>query len=53
MISIYCLRDAGYELVSQSELLPKLDIRLLEFCSRMADQYDAVTTFIDRTQTAK
>jgi Uma2 family endonuclease len=53
MISVYCLRDNGYELVSQSELLPDLDIRLLEFCSRMADQYDAVTAFIDRIQTAK
>jgi Uma2 family endonuclease len=53
MISIYCLRDTGYELVSQSELLPQLDIRLLEFCSRMADQYDAVTTFIDRTSKTK
>ncbi len=53
VILVYCLRDAGYELVSQSELLPELDIRLLEFCSRMADQYDAVTTFIDRIQTAK
>ncbi len=51
VISIYCLRETGYELVSQSELLPELDIRLLEFCSRMADQYDAVTTFIDRTTT--
>jgi Uma2 family endonuclease len=51
-ISVYCLRGAGYELVSQSELLPELDIRLLEFCSRMADQYDAVTTFIDRTPKA-
>jgi Uma2 family endonuclease len=51
MISIYCLRETGYELVTQSELLPELDIRLLEFCSRMADQYDAVTTFIERTQT--
>ncbi len=53
MISIYCLREKEYELVSQSELLPELDIRLLEFCSRMADQYDAVTTFIDRTQAAQ
>ncbi len=48
VITIYCLRAAGYELVSQSELLPELDLRLLEFCSRMADQYDAVTMFIDR-----
>ncbi len=50
VLSIYCLRETEYELVSQSELLPKLDLRLLEFCSRMADQYDAVTTFLDRTK---
>jgi Uma2 family endonuclease len=50
VLTIYCLRDTGYELVSQSELLPKLDLRLLEFCSRMADQYDAVTRFLDRTK---
>jgi Uma2 family endonuclease len=52
VISIYCLGEAGYELVSRSELLPQLDIRLLEFCSRMSDQYDAVTTFLERVKTA-
>jgi Uma2 family endonuclease len=48
VLTIYCLRDTGYELVSQGELLPKLDLRLMEFCSRMTDQYDAVTRFFDR-----
>jgi Uma2 family endonuclease len=52
VLTIYCLRETDYELVSQSELLPKLDLRLLEFCSRMADQYDAVTRFLDQTKSA-
>ena len=46
IISVYCLRSTGYELVSKSELLPELDLRSLEFYSRMADQYDAVNAFI-------
>jgi Uma2 family endonuclease len=52
VISIYRLGQAGYELVNQSELLPQLDIRLVEFCARMSDQYDAVTTFLERVKTA-
>jgi Uma2 family endonuclease len=52
VLTIYCLRETDYELVSQSELLAKLDLRLLEFCSRMADQYDAVTRFLDQTKSA-
>jgi Uma2 family endonuclease len=52
VISIYCLMEGQYELVSQSELLPQLDIRLLEFCSRMSDQYDAVTTFLESIKTS-
>ena len=46
VISVYCLRSTGYELVSKSELLPELDLRSLEFYSRMADQYDAVNAFM-------
>lgn len=46
LISVYCLRLNGYELVNKSELLPELDLRSLEFYSRMADQYDAVNAFI-------
>lgn len=46
VISVYCLRAEGYELVSKSELLPELDLRSLEFYSRMADQFDAVDAFI-------
>ena len=46
VISVYCLRSTGYDLVSKSELLPELDLRSLEFYSRMADQYDAVNAFM-------
>lgn len=46
VISVYCLHSDGYELVSKSELLPQLDLRSLEFYSRMADQYDAVNAFM-------
>jgi Uma2 family endonuclease len=46
VISVYCLRSTGYELVQHSELLPELDVRSLEFHSRMADQYDAINAFM-------
>ena len=46
VISVYCLRSTGYDLVTKSELLPELDLRSLEFYSRMADQYDAVNGFM-------
>lgn len=47
VISVYCLRETGYELVSNSEVLPELNLRSLEFYSRMADQYDAVNAFMN------
>lgn len=46
VIEVHALRSSGYELISQSELLPELDLRSLEFHSRMADQYDAVNGFL-------
>ncbi|OCR01165.1 hypothetical protein BCD67_17505 [Oscillatoriales cyanobacterium USR001] len=46
VISVYCLRSNGYELVSKSEILPEIDLRSIEFYSRMADQYDAVNAFM-------
>jgi Uma2 family endonuclease len=46
VIAVYVWRSTGYELVHQSELLPDLDMRSLEFHSRMADQYDAIDAFI-------
>jgi Uma2 family endonuclease len=46
-IDIYCLRENGqYAKVDRSELLPNLDIDLLAAHSRMADQYDAIQSFI-------
>lgn len=50
VISIYTLRPNGYQLIRQSELLPNLDIRSLEFHSRMGDQFDAINNFIDELQ---
>ncbi|XWK91095.1 MAG: Uma2 family endonuclease [Phormidium sp.] len=47
VISVYCLRETGYELVSNSEVLPDLNLRSLEFYSPMADQYDAVNAFMN------
>jgi Uma2 family endonuclease len=46
-IDVYCLRNNGaYEKVACSELLPELDINLVAEHSRMADQYDAIQSFI-------
>ena len=47
IIEIYALCSERYELIRQSELLPELDIRSLEYHSRMADQYDAVDAFLE------
>ena len=52
LISIYTLRPSGYELILRSELLRELDIRSLEFHSRMGDQFDAINCFIDGLQNA-
>jgi Uma2 family endonuclease len=51
-IDVYCLRQTGdggtgvYEQVLRSELLPELDVELVAEHSRMADQYDAIQSFI-------
>lgn len=47
ILSVYCLQGEEYEQVSQSSLLPDLDLELLAQYSRMADQYDAVNEFIE------
>lgn len=52
VIEIHALRSTGYELISQSELLPDLDICSLEFHSRMADQYDAVNDFLESLESS-
>ncbi|KAM3092783.1 Uma2 family endonuclease [Phormidesmis sp. 146-35] len=45
-ISVYHLQEQGYERVVQSALLPDLDLTLLAQYSRMVDQYDAVSEFV-------
>jgi Uma2 family endonuclease len=45
LLYLYHLRPDGYEAISQSELLPDLDISLLVLHANMEDQYDAVQTF--------
>lgn len=42
---LYHLRSDGYEAISQSELLPELEIPLLVCHANMEDQYDAVQAF--------
>jgi len=44
------LSNVTCELVQQSELLPELNLRSLEFHTRMADQYDAVNAFMQTLQ---
>lgn len=50
LITIHALRPGGYELIPRSELLPQLDVRSVEFHSRMADQFDAINSFMDELQ---
>lgn len=45
-IAVYGLGEAGYEQLSQSGLLPELDLDLVSRCTRMGDQYDAVNEFL-------
>ena len=51
-IEVYCLRENDlYEKVTQSEFIPDLDIELVAEHSRMADQYDAIQSFIQKIRT--
>jgi Uma2 family endonuclease len=45
-LSLYHLRENGYEKIKRSELLPDLDIELLSRYITHYDQYDAVEEFI-------
>lgn len=45
LVSVYSLQSGMYQKVTQSVLLPELDLELIARCSRMADQYDAVTEY--------
>ena len=42
---VYHLREQGYEQITRSEFLPKLDLNLFVRCLNMPDQYDAVIAF--------
>jgi hypothetical protein len=44
-LSIHHLREEEYEELSQSELLPELDINLLTNCVQMHSKLAAMTTF--------
>jgi Uma2 family endonuclease len=44
-LSIYHLRSQAYEQISQSELLPELDLALLVKYLNYPDQYDAIIEF--------
>jgi Uma2 family endonuclease len=43
--SIYYLQDGEYEQISQSQLLPNLDIKLLETCILIPSRLEAIKTF--------
>lgn len=45
---IHHLHSTGYEQITESELLPDLDIHLLASYVNPADQFDAVMAFCDR-----
>ena len=53
-IEVYCLRENSmYEKTVNSELIPNLDIELIAEHSRMADQYDAIESFIQKIRNQK
>ena len=53
-IEVYCLRETGlYEKSINSELIPDIDIELVAEHSRMADQYDAIQSFIQKIRSNK
>jgi Putative restriction endonuclease len=43
--SIYYLKDDEYEQISQSQLLPSLDIKMLETCILIPSRLEAIKTF--------
>ena len=53
-IEVHCLREDGlYEKSINSELIPDIDIELVAEHSRMADQYDAIQSFIQKIRNNK
>ncbi len=49
-LSIYHLREEGYEVISQSELLPDLEINLFIRCVQMPSKLEAMTAFSNGIQ---
>jgi Uma2 family endonuclease len=45
---VYCLRQAGYEQMAKSKLLPDLDLQLLASYVNPIEQFDSVIAFRDR-----
>jgi Uma2 family endonuclease len=44
-LEVYCLREAEYEKVSNSELLPELDLSLLSRCLLLSSPLEAIREF--------
>jgi Uma2 family endonuclease len=44
-LSLYALRESGYEQIASSELLPKLDIALFVRCMNIANHVEAIKEF--------
>jgi hypothetical protein len=44
-LGIYCLREEEYEKVNNSELLPKLDLSLLNRCLLLSSPLEAIKEF--------
>jgi Uma2 family endonuclease len=44
-LRLYHLKNGEYQHISQSQILPNLDIELLVHCARMPDQFDATVVF--------
>ena len=44
-LSLYALTESGYEQITRSQLLPKLDISLLVRCVNMANHVEAIREF--------
>jgi Uma2 family endonuclease len=49
-LSIYHLREEEYENISESELLPDLDINLFVSCVQMSSKLEAMTAFMQGIQ---
>lgn len=45
LVTVYSLQGGAYQKVTKSVLLPDLNLDLIARCSRMADQYDAISEY--------